>query len=252
MTGHDPELMGNPTISVIIPVYNGEAFLPQAITSVRGQDYSPLEIIVIDDGSTDGTPDLVKDLGGDIRYIYQEHRGPAAARNTGIKTANGELIAFLDVDDLWPPDKLASQVPYLVADDDLQVVLGRTQIVFLPGAERKAFRFESPDNDIMGIFLGCGLYRRSAFTKVGLFDESLRYAEDHDWFFRARECGLVMRSLKKITLIYRLHPGNMTLGKKMEEMGFLRVLKRSLERRRSEGHSQAKPMSDWLDDADRV
>jgi len=100
-------------VSVIIPAYNGAAFLPEAIDSVLAQDYEPLEILVVDDGSTDDTHDVLRPYAPRIRYFYQENRGPSAARNLGIERARGDLIAFLDADDRWLPGKLAAQVAAL-------------------------------------------------------------------------------------------------------------------------------------------
>ena len=100
----------NVLLSVIMPVYNGAEFLAEAVASIVAQAYQPLEIIVVDDGSTDETATIVQSLGGEIRYLYQFNQGPAAARNAGLALAQGDLIAFLDVDDLWPADKLAQQM----------------------------------------------------------------------------------------------------------------------------------------------
>lgn len=109
-------------------------FLSEAVASIWQQNYHPLEIIIVDDGSTDETAELAKSLGKDIRYAYQRNSGPAAARNKGLEMACGDIIAFLDADDLWPPNKLRIQVTRLVNDPKLDVVLGRIQFVKLPGA----------------------------------------------------------------------------------------------------------------------
>jgi glycosyltransferase involved in cell wall biosynthesis len=111
-----------PLISVIVPVHNGEDFLEDAVASIHRQDYCPLEIVIIDDGSTDGTAGLAATLGNDIHWIYQQHRGPSAARNAGIVMSHGEFIAFLDADDLWPPGKLQAQVELLLASPAADIV----------------------------------------------------------------------------------------------------------------------------------
>ena len=103
-----------PLVSVIVPVYNGEDFLVDALASIRQQDYCPLEIVIVNDGSTDGTVELAATLGQDINWIQQQNNGPSAARNAGLATARGEFIAFLDADDLWPPGKLQAQVELLL------------------------------------------------------------------------------------------------------------------------------------------
>ena len=103
-----------PTVSVIIPTYNRRTYVQEAIDSVLAQTYPDYEIIVIDDGSTDGTDQVLHARYGDrIRYVWQENQGESAARNRGIALARGEYIALLDSDDLWLPDKLAKQIPFL-------------------------------------------------------------------------------------------------------------------------------------------
>src|SRR5579871_1893267 len=106
--------MSDLSTSVIIPVYNAEAFLAQAVESVRRQTVKPLEIIVVDDGSTDNSAQVAARL--DVHYIYQPNRGPAAARNRALTAARGQFIAFLDADDLWPDNKLAMQTEILTQD----------------------------------------------------------------------------------------------------------------------------------------
>ena len=226
-----------PLISVVTPVYNAARYLPEAIASVREQRYEPLEIIVVDDGSTDSTPETVRSLGSDILYVRQENAGPAAARNRGLRLARGEFVGLLDADDQWPPDKLRIQLERFRAEPELEVVCGRIRYIQLEGGEKPNMRFEGPDQTVRHIHLGCGLFRRAVFEKVGLFDESLRFSEDHDWFLRARERDVKMVILKDVTLLYRLHSGNVTRGKDSQDFLLTRVLKKSLDRRRQAGKS---------------
>jgi glycosyltransferase involved in cell wall biosynthesis len=120
--------MPSPLVSVIIPAYNAERYLIEALDSVRAQGHRPLEVIMVDDGSTDGTAGVVAQYP-DVRYVYQANRGPAAARNAGLRLAQGDLIAFLDADDVWSDDKLAVQLTLLSARAESQIVLGRLQMV---------------------------------------------------------------------------------------------------------------------------
>jgi glycosyltransferase involved in cell wall biosynthesis len=225
--------MANPLVSVVIPVYNAAHFLPQAIGSVRAQEYDSLEIIVVDDGSTDNCADVAKSLGSDVRYDRQVNRGPSAARNRGLDLARGEFIGFLDADDQWPAHKLSVQLGRLLAEPELDLVLGRIQYVALPGGEIPPIQFEGPENTLTHVHLGSGLYRRRAFERIGSFDESIRFCEDVDWFQRAREHGLAMRILRATTLLYRLHGENMTRDRKLPDRLLTQVLKRSLDRRRA-------------------
>lgn len=223
---------GSPFVSVVIPAYNCEKFIAEAVGSVRQQDYKPLEIIIVDDGSADGTASEIMKLGEDIRYLYQSNRGPAAARNRGIEMANGEVIAFLDADDYWPVNKLEMQIDCLNKEPGFDIVLGRIQCVgALTEADRKIL-FEGPDNTMMNVCLGSGVFRRSVFNKVGLFDESLRHYEDHDWFLRAREKGVSLMILKNITLHNRRHACSMSRNITRNDPGMIHILKKSLDRRR--------------------
>jgi len=120
-----------PSVSVIIPVYNGETFVDEAIDSVIHQKYEPLEIIIVDDGSTDRTAEVIRGYGEKVQYRYQSNTGPAAARNSGLRVASGDVMAFIDADDLWPEGKLALQINRLQQEPTLEVVLGRVQYSML-------------------------------------------------------------------------------------------------------------------------
>jgi glycosyltransferase involved in cell wall biosynthesis len=212
----------NPLVSVVIPVFNGERFLREAVQSVLDQQYAPLEIIIVDDGSTDGTATVARSLPATVRYLHQPNQGPAAARNRGIEQAQGGLIAFADADDLWPPAKLELQLPYLISDPGVEIVMGRVQLLSETGLTESAF----------SVNLGCAVIRKSVFDRVGLFDETMRYSEDVDWFMRARESGAAIMTIDAVTLFYRQHEQNMTRGKSTSELNVLKALKRSLDRRR--------------------
>jgi len=237
--------MANPLVSVVIPVYNAAHFLPHAIESIRAQEYDSLEIIVVDDGSSDNCAHVAQSLGSDVRYERQENRGPSAARNRGLALAHGEFIAFLDADDKWPVHKLSVQLGRLLAEPQLDLVLGRIQYVALPGGELPAYQFEGPENTITHVHLGSGLYRKRAFDRIGGFDESIRFCEDVDWFLRARENGLAMRILRTTTLLYRLHDQNMTRDRDSPDRLLTHVLKRSMDRRRT-SQGAVPSLAGWL------
>ncbi|MFN7999124.1 MAG: glycosyltransferase family A protein [Bryobacteraceae bacterium] len=226
--------MSGTLISVIVPAYNAARFLPEAIASIRAQNWEPLEILLVDDGSTDETATVAAALEG-VRVFRKPNGGAASARNFGLKEARGEWISFLDADDLWPPDKLSCLGPRLEADPSLDVVTGRIQYVPMDGALWLDYRFERPDNTVSHIHLGAALYRRRAFERIGGFDESLRVGDDQDWFLRAREAGLGILIVGDITLHYRLHDSNMTRGATAQAFEFTEVLRRSLQRRRARG-----------------
>lgn len=237
-----------PLVSVIIPVFNGERFLREAVQSVREavhvlhRKYSDVEIIIVDDGSTDGTANVARSLPETVRYLHQPNQGPAAARNRGIEHAQGSLIAFADADDLWPADKLELQLPYLIRDAKIEIVMGRIQQVLLSRTFDGQTRAEEFAEPAFSVNLGSAVIRKSVFERVGLFDETMRYSEDVDWFMRAREGGAEIVTIDAVTLFYRRHEQNMTRGKSTSELNVLKALKRSLDRRRDQtGSASALP-----------
>ena len=232
-------------VSVIIPAFNAASFLPHAVASIDRQGYQPLEIILVDDGSTDDTAAVARNLPSVSHYFYQENQGPSAARNLGLNHASGEFIAFLDADDLWPAGKLDLQLGRFKTEPQLEVVLGRIQYISLPGAENLDIAFETEDRTLTHVHLGSGVYRKSVFDRVGLFEETLRYSEDVDWFMRAREEDISMVILGDVTLHYQLHAGNMTRQMSPERMTMARVMARSLERRRRRGAGQSMTLKPW-------
>ena len=185
------------TISVIIPSYNAAKWLPAAVASVQAQSRSADEIIIVDDGSTDGTSLLCKEFGPDIRYVRRENGGLAAARNTGVDASSGEWLLFLDADDVLLPDALAS-LSATAADSEAGVVYGfvlqrqadptearlhgRPYAIGKQPAPAKAHFWWTPIPTA-----GCALIRRSLNEEVGGFDENFRQVEDAEYWLR---CGV--------------------------------------------------------------
>jgi GT2 family glycosyltransferase len=220
-------------VSVIVPVYNGARFIAEAVESIVAQEYGALEIIVVDDGSTDDTAAIVARLGRDVRYVFQENAGPGAARNRGIRDASGDLMAFLDADDLWAAGSLRLLLNGLLEHPALDVVHGYARL-FKDSESSSRLDFMNPD-EVFPYYIGAGLYRRRAFEKAGLFEERLRFSEDTEWYWRAAELGLRIERLQGITLLVRRHENNMTRGKSIADLQMLRVFKLMLERRRAAG-----------------
>lgn len=241
-----------PFISVIMPVYNGEKYLAEALESIRRQDYDRLEVVVVDDGSTDRTDEIVRGFDLNLRYFRQPNRGPSAARNRGLEMARGEIVTFLDADDLWPQGKLALQLTKLTGDPSLEIVSGRVQPVKLDGIVDGREVFKDFIEPCICYNVGSALYRRGVFEKVGHFDITMRYSEDVDWLLRARERGVRMLILKEVTLIYRLHGRNMTHGRDIHGVRFMEALKKSIDRRRQrpEGFTPLLPLFTSLEERD--
>jgi glycosyltransferase involved in cell wall biosynthesis len=235
-------LRAAPLVSVIIPVYNGARFLAQAVDSVLAQRYPCVEIIVVDDGSTDDVAGAVAALPVDVRLFRQENAGPAAARNRGIRDASGDFLAFLDVDDLWPENNLGVLAAALVRDPQLQVVSGHAQMMILDEASGR-FEYRGNPRESFPYYIGAALYRRDVFRRVGLFDAHMRMAEDTDWYQRLHESGLKSERLPQVTLLVRRHGANMTAGKSKEELNLtaLAAFKKALDRSRRAGVSPGGP-----------
>jgi glycosyltransferase involved in cell wall biosynthesis len=221
-------------VSVIIPIFNAAAYLPQAVASVRAQDHSPLEIIVVDDGSTDTTADVAQSLP-DVRYFHQPNAGPAAARNRGIREARGEILAFLDADDLWATGKLAAQLPVLRQFPDEHLVAGHveqfTSDDVAPTANRDTV--VPRDHGRRAYTVGALLVRREDFHKVGGFDPALRFGEFMDWLSRAKTRGLREQVLDQVVLYRRLHATNTTRLARDHQRHYLTAIRRHLERQRA-------------------
>jgi len=226
-----------PLVSVVIPVFNGERFIKEAVDNILSQDYPALEIIVVDDGSTDKSKEVIEGLQVDIRYFRQENAGPASARNRGIKDVSGEFIAFLDVDDLWPANTLNLLVDEMLQYPGIQVIRGNAQIMEEEKNSGKFVFTGSPESAFQN-YIGESLYRRSVFDKVGLFDITLRYGEDNDWYNRAYELNIPMKRIEDVTLLVRRHGQNMTEGKNLVELNKLRVFKKKLDRMRASGNQE--------------
>jgi glycosyltransferase involved in cell wall biosynthesis len=190
-----------PKVSIIIPAYNSEQYLRATIESVLAQSYVDYEVIVVDDGSSDGTKALVIGLGGPIRYIYQSNSGPAAARNTGIDAATGELICFLDADDSWTHDKLRVQVEFMERHSNVGLLFSDAEEYDESGVQcpsllaTSRFYSEIARESLVGeafqklleenfIPTSTVMARRACFDATGLFDVALRGPEDRDMWSR--------------------------------------------------------------------
>jgi hypothetical protein len=226
-----------PLVSVIIPVYNGENFIREAVENVLSQKYPALEIIIINDGSTDSTEAIINKLPADIRYFTQDNSGPSAARNKGIRDASGEFITFLDADDLWPENNLNIMVDEMLRNPDMEVIRGYAQLMEINKASG-CYDYIGNPKESFPHYIGAAIYRKSAFEKVGLFDPMLRFGEDSDWFLRAGEMKLNIKRLEETSLHVRRHGGNMTEGRNMLELNVMKVFKKTLERRRMQGQTE--------------
>src|ERR1051325_4035696 len=220
-------------LSVIIPVFNGGKFLRAAVQSVLDLGYEPLELIIVDDGSTDGTAGIARALPAELQYLTQANRGPAGARNAGLRRARGDVIGFLDADDLWTPAIVTRALALLLSTPDLDVVHGRVQEIAGMESTNGTDGFSYASEPYPFINIGSAVYRKQVFAKICGFDETMLFCEDYDWFLRAFDGGVHKARIDDVTLLYRLHPGAMTTGKTIHEIGMARANKKAVERRRS-------------------
>jgi glycosyltransferase involved in cell wall biosynthesis len=204
----------NALVSCVIPVYNGERFLGETLESVLAQSHPLHEVIVVDDGSTDGTRGIVEKYGVQsakrVRYLWQTNSGPATARNKGIQAATGEFIALNDADDLWHPEKIARQLAQLVARPELGISVTHIQNFWMDevAAEEERLQGHARTKPVAGYNAPALLVRRSVFEQLGLFDVTLPHTHIAAWFLQAEEQGIAVELLADVLVYRRLHLDN--------------------------------------------
>lgn len=213
-----------PKVSVIIPTYNRSHFILDAIDSVLNQAFQDFEIIVIDDGSNDDTREVLRKYDAIVNHVYQENKGRSEARNTGIKIAKGEYIAFLDDDDIWLPQKLEKQITFLDANPDIGLVHAFTEVIDEEGrmltadtknrlklyrkAVKVGYTYEGMSH-LCVMFMSTVMLRKECLDKVGLFDPNIPAFEDWDFYLRfALKYSIVM--IPEFLVRFRMHKGRTT------------------------------------------
>lgn len=222
-----------PLISVIIPVYNCERYLAEAVESVLSQSYSPREVIVVDDGSRDGSARVAQSFGAQVRYRFQENAGIGAARNHGASLARGDMIAFLDADDLWLEDKSARQLAAFDADPSLDIISGQLEHFHSPELDEDLKRKIYCPSRLMPASLAGALIRCEFFERVGGFETNWRVGEGISWWMRAADAGARMLTLPDLVVRRRLHKTNQTARNRAHLNEYARVIKAALDRRRA-------------------
>jgi glycosyltransferase involved in cell wall biosynthesis len=224
-----------PLISCIVPVFNGERYLREALDSIRAQTYQPLEIIVADDGSTDGSRAVVVSYSEEVRLLRQSTSGPAATRNLGLSAAQGPFVAFLDQDDLWHPEKLARQMSRFQARPELDLCVAHVRNFWIPELIQEELQYrDHPRAQAMpGYYTGTLLARRTLFDRVGRFNTAFRHGDATEWFLRAAEHGAVMELLSGVLTYHRMHHCNLSRREASASRDeYLHIVKGSLDRRR--------------------
>ena len=226
-------LVPNGLVSVVIPVFNGEKFLVEAIESVRAQTYEPIETIVVDDASTDRSADGRGGCGATPRQA-PENGGCGAARNSGIAQAKGDCITILDCDDVMKPDRVAKQVEAIRSGADF--VFSRFEKVIPPGVEVPQYvgAKRAPISDGRETYGSTSwLATREAVDRIGPFDETLRYGEDVDYCLRANEAGIEIAYLDEALTERRIHGANMVYDFQSARRATFDAFKRRIDRKRA-------------------
>lgn len=222
-----------PEFSVIIPTFNRARYLAEAIQSVYDDRWESFELIVVDDGSTDGTADVVKGFP-DIRYHYQPNQGVAAARNAGISLAKGNIIVFLDSDDLWMPGRFRNSYEYLKEHPDIDFILG-LQLMFLEPGYPKPGHILSDMLTKATEAYGTGVMaaRKHCFEKVGPFNLLYKTGEDTEWMIRASDRNLKMAFVKIPFIKRRIHPNNLSeTDPARKKFMVMQMIRESLKRKK--------------------
>lgn len=222
----------DPSISVVIPAYQAAGFITESIESVLAQDRPALEVIVVDDGSTDGTADVVRGFGDAVTLVqHPGNRGEGAARNSGLDAASGDLIAMHDADDRMRPHRLRTQLEHLVAGGRVRGCVVARALAF-DEADGPLPAWVGADADLYAPALV--LAWRGTYDVVGGYDEELDFGADADWLVRVKAAGFEVALLDEVLTDRRVHDSNMTAVNPDGQRSFLTSLRKVLADRRSE------------------
>ena len=220
-------------ISLIIPCFNAEDYVGDALESALSQSLPPDEILVVDDGSTDASAEVIRGFEPKVRYLRQDNRGDPSARNAGLAQASCALIAFLDADDLWPSDSLALRWTLLSGSPDVGLVYGATEQFV--SSESSRYGRLAPPPTFSAPVAGATLFRREVFNRVGGFNESLRLGSMMDWFSRARHAGIQAGTIADVVLRRRIHDSNSVHDSARLTADYLRALRMAAARNKAPG-----------------
>jgi glycosyltransferase involved in cell wall biosynthesis len=223
-----------PLISCIVPAFNSERYIGEAIDSILAQTWTNIEVIVADDGSSDGTAAVASRYDG-VSLHTQPTAGPAATRNLGASVATGELLAFLDADDLWHEAKLERQMSRFREMPQLEACVTHAKMFWSRELTEEAdsYRDNPRSQAVPGYATTTLLARRSLFDKIGLFRTDLWFSDATEWFMRVREAGIAMEILPDVLTYHRMHEKNLTRRRSEESKAeFAQIVGESIVRRR--------------------
>jgi len=221
------------SVSVIIPTYNNASYIKETIDSVLNQSCRPDQVIVVDDGSTDDTENLVKRYQPRVDYLYQEHSGASTARNKGVEHANGLYIAFLDSDDLWEAEKLEIQMRCMHENSNADAVFSHIQNFYSPDLDpAKQATLKAPLTPIAGYTPCSMVIKKEVITSIGPFDTGVIIGDFMQWLLRARDAGIIEIMLPDVLVKRRIHGKNTTIVEKNLHTQYLDIVREALERRK--------------------
>ncbi len=217
-----------------MPVFNAEKYVRAAIESVLAQTYAPVELICVDDGSSDGSLAILESFGTRIQLVRcDKNGGIGAARNKGIERVTGELIAFLDADDVWAPEKLKRQIERLQTPNPPDIVFSFMQCFVSPELPEEIRRTrECPVHPTPGYIAGTALMKTELFHRVGLFGGQWRVGEFIDWLERAKEQGVRIECMSDVLLQRRIHGTNTGVTQRDALKDYTRIVREALNRKR--------------------
>jgi glycosyltransferase involved in cell wall biosynthesis len=225
--------VSHPSVSVVISVRDGATYLAAALDSILDQTPPPTEIVVVDDGSRDATPDVLSHYADAVRVVRQERLGLGVALNRGLAETTGAILGFCDADDLWDTRKQERQLAHLAGDPDCPVVGGLVAQFVSPEAHAATAHLRVDRTPTAAAMLGSLLLRRAAVDRIGPFDTATSFATAVDWIARARAIGLATVMLDEVVLLRRVHGANMTVTNPAElRQGLLRALRAQRHRHR--------------------
>ncbi|MDP3175397.1 MAG: glycosyltransferase family A protein [Phenylobacterium sp.] len=220
------------TVTAVIPVFNDAAYLAEALRSVLDQTLPPTQVLVVDDGSTDASAEVARGFAPQVEVIAQANQGIGGARNTGIAAASGDLIAFLDADDVWPLNSLQVRLEAMKADPSLAAAYGTSEHFFSPDLDQaKRAQLHLPQGHAHARFAGAMLIRRRMFDEIGLFDPSLRVGEMIDWASRLQDSGARIAKIDALVMRRRIHGDNTVIRERPSHGDYLKALRASVARK---------------------
>ncbi len=223
-------------VSVVIPAYNAGRFLAETLESVFAQTHEPLEVIVVDDGSTDATADIARRFP--VNLLSGSNGGRSVARNRGVEASAGQLIAFCDADDVWLPTRVERQVELLGENPDVDIASCLIEVFVEPGIDPPSWLRPVDLETRRGMQPSALLVRRSLLRRVGLFDPQYVISQDADWIARALGSGASMGFVEEALVRYRIHDQNSVHDRRLVWTETFRVLRSAAARARERGDSQ--------------